>query len=345
MTGLTEQERARLERWQRGFPIVPRPFAVIARREGMTEDALLSWTQRLSASGILSRVGAVVRPNTAGASTLAAMSVPAARLEEVAAIVSAQPEVTHNYEREHEINLWFVVTAADRAAVAAALARIRRLSGLEVLDLPMVRAFHIDLGFAGDDGAGLARSPCLPARPATSAGAGGATVVADDTDRRILAAIEDGIPLVSRPFRAVGQGLGLDEGAVIRRLCRMLDGGVITRFGYVVHHRRLGFVANAMVVWDVPDEKVAAAGQALAEEECVTLCYQRPRRLPRWRYNLFCMIHGKSRAQVEAQVLRIHGRLVKQLSLDALPHAALFSRRRFKQCGARFSAGLKAGAA
>ena len=344
MTGLTEQERARLERWQRGFPVVPRPFAVVAAREGMSEAALIEWTRRLKDEGILSRVGAVVRPNTAGASTLAAMAVPPERLEEVAAFVSAQPEVTHNYEREHPINLWFVVTAADRAAVAACLARIRSKCGLEVLDLPMVRAFHIDLGFAKDDGTGLARSPCLPARPSGRLRLGSAAAP-DDLDRRILAAIEDGIPLLSRPFEAVGRALGLSEEAVIERLCRMIEAGVITRFGYVVHHRRLGFVANAMVVWDLPEEKVAEAGELLAAEDCVTLCYQRPRRLPMWRYNLFCMIHGTSREQVLAQVSRIHGRLLKQLSLDALPHAALFSRRRFKQCGARFSTGLKAGAA
>ncbi len=344
MTGLSEQERARLERWQRGFPVVPRPFAVVASREGMSEDALIEWTVRLKDDGVLSRVGAVVRPNTAGASTLAAMAVPPERLDEVAAFVSAQPEVTHNYEREHPINLWFVVTAADRAAVAACLARIRNECGLEVLDLPMVRAFHIDLGFTRDDGTGLASSPCLPARPESRLRTG-STAPPDGTDRQILAAIEDGIPLLSRPFEAVGRSLGLSEEAVIERLCRMIEAGIITRFGYVVHHRRLGFVANAMVVWDVPDERVEKAGALLAAAPCVTLCYQRPRRLPKWRYNLFCMIHGTSREQVTAEVVRLHAHLVKQLSLDGLPHAALFSRRRFKQCGARFSAGLKAGAA
>jgi len=270
--------------------------------------------------------------------------VPPERLEAVAAFVSAQPEVTHNYERDHPINLWFVITAADRAAVAAALARIRRHCGLKVLDLPMVRAFHIDLGFARDDGTGLARSPCLPARPLGHSRPGRVSAP-DETDRRILAAIEDGIPIISRPFDAVGRALGLPERVVIARLCRMIEAGTITRFGYVVHHRRLGFVANAMVVWDVPDEMVADAGRLLAAADCVTLCYQRPRRLPMWRYNLFCMIHGTSRVQVNAEVERLHAALVKQLSLDGLAHAALFSRRRFKQCGARFSVGVKAGAA
>lgn len=136
-----------LNDFQRDFPLSPRPFARIAEALGVSEDEVLKRLAALRERGAVSRVGAVVEPNTVGASTLAAMAVPKARLDEVAAIVNAEPAVNHNYEREHEINLWFVVTDADAAGVREVLKRIERKSGLEVLDLPLERAFHIDLGF------------------------------------------------------------------------------------------------------------------------------------------------------------------------------------------------------
>ena len=338
---LKAQDIARLQRWQRNFPILPRPFAIVAQEEGLTEEDLIAWTQALLDAGILSRLGAVVRPNTAGASTLAAMKVPKERLDDVAAVVSGQPEVTHNYARDHVYNLWFVVTAADRAAVQATLNRIATATGLGILDLPMEAAYHIDLGFSAPDEKGLALSPCRPVRPVRAP----ARAVVSDFDRLLLAAIEDGIPLVPRPYRAVAQQLNSTEERVISRLCALLEGGVITRFGYVVHHRKLGFRANAMVVWDIPDSRVDAAGKLIAADPCVTLCYRRPRRLPDWRYNLFCMIHGRERAQVLERVKALAERLAARLALPDVPHAALFSRKRYKQCGARFSAGLKMGAA
>jgi siroheme decarboxylase len=136
-----------LNDYQRDFPLEPRPYARIADELGLPEEEVLARLADLQAGGTLSRIGAVVRPNTVGASTLAAMSVPAGRLEAVAALVSARPEVNHNYEREHAFNLWFVVAAADEAAVRAVLESIAAETGLPVLDLPLQTAYHIDLGF------------------------------------------------------------------------------------------------------------------------------------------------------------------------------------------------------
>jgi DNA-binding Lrp family transcriptional regulator len=136
-----------LNRYQRDFPLEPRPFARIAAELGLSEDTVIDMLAALSDDGTVSRVGAVVRPNVVGASTLAAMSVPASRLEEVAATVSRRPDVNHNYEREHALNLWFVVTARDPDALARALGEIAAETGLDVIDLPLERAYHIDLGF------------------------------------------------------------------------------------------------------------------------------------------------------------------------------------------------------
>ena len=153
-----------------------------------------------------------------------------------------------------------------------------------------------------------------------------------DTDRRLIAAVQDGLPMVPQPFAAIGKAVGLTEEEVIRRLDAMLASGVIKRFGIVVRHHELGYRANAMVVWNIPDDQVAEVGRCLAECPCVTLCYQRPRRLPDWPYNLFCMVHGRDRAVVEAQVAD----MARRLGLERFDRELLFSRRRFKQRGARY---------
>ena len=159
-----------------------------------------------------------------------------------------------------------------------------------------------------------------------------------DTDRRLVAAAAEGLPLVARPYAALGRALGLDEADVIARLEDLLADGTLKRLGVVVRHHELGYRANAMVVWDVPDEQVQEIGQRLSALPFVTLCYRRPRRPPRWPYNLFCMIHGRVRATVESQI----DDAVRNLDLTAIPHDVLFSRRRFKQRGARYAATAEA---
>ena len=136
-----------LDAYQRDFPLEERPFARIAADLAMSEADVLDCLADLRDAGKISRIGAVVRPNAIGASTLAALSVPDRHLGRVAAIVCAHAEVNHCYEREHAINLWFVVTAADPAAVARVLRAIEAETGMPCLDLPLVEAYHIDLGF------------------------------------------------------------------------------------------------------------------------------------------------------------------------------------------------------
>lgn len=144
---LSVLERQLLNDFQDGFPLSPRPFALIAERLGVREDQVIAALEGLQHDGLISRVGPVFRPNRIGASTLVAMAVPRERLEAVAAVVSSFTEVNHNYERDHEINLWFVITASDRERLAEILAEIERQTGIEVLDLPMIEDFFINLGF------------------------------------------------------------------------------------------------------------------------------------------------------------------------------------------------------
>ncbi|MCP4071543.1 MAG: Lrp/AsnC family transcriptional regulator [Hyphomicrobiales bacterium] len=159
----------------------------------------------------------------------------------------------------------------------------------------------------------------------------------DQRDIRLLGAIEDGLPLCESPYSRVGKQLQMSEEEVIARLSRMQTAGIIRRFGLVLQHRQLGFHANAMVVWDIPDEEVDSVAQKIIAHDFVTLCYCRARHAPVWKFNLYCMIHGRKRAVVEAQI----NDLKKSAGLDIYPSKTLFSRRRFKQTGARFSIPVK----
>jgi DNA-binding Lrp family transcriptional regulator len=164
----------------------------------------------------------------------------------------------------------------------------------------------------------------MPAPPFDQAATGSAEDLID--------AIQGGLPLVPRPYLEVAERLGCSEGEVIEQLRNLLDNGIIKRLGIVIRHHELGYRANAMVVWDVPDDRVDRVGVQLGDQDCVTLCYQRPRRLPDWPFNLFCMVHGTDRSEVLACIDRIGA----ALDIDAIPHEVLFSGRRFKQRGARY---------
>ncbi|HEY9900442.1 MAG TPA: hypothetical protein V6D00_14800 [Pantanalinema sp.] len=153
----------------------------------------------------------------------------------------------------------------------------------------------------------------------------------NDDDKAVIAAVQAGLPLVERPYAAIAEELGMTEDQLILTLSRLVDQGQIKRFGVVVRHHELGYRANAMVVWDVPDEQVAAAAAAMVETQLVSLCYRRPRR-PGWPYNLFCMLHGRSREETLGKLATLR----LQPELAELSCEVLFSTRRFKQRGARY---------
>lgn len=314
-----------LNGWQRDFPIESRPFARIGRAVGLGEQAVVAAYRRLLAQGKASRIGAVFAPRRLGASALAALAVPPQRLAEVATIVSGEPTVNHNYEREHRWNLWFVVTAASAFELDAAVLRIERASGLGAIVLPLEEEFHIDLGF--DMAASGAAKVCHG-----RVGASPPQRALSERERTLGAALQAGLPLDVRPFAALAERAGMDEDEAMTRISRWIGEGLVRRFGVIVRHHEMGFEANAMCVWDVPDDAVSELGRRLAVEDGVTLCYRRRRVLPDWPYNLFCMIHGRERDEVLAQRTAIAARL----GLDAWPHAVLFSGRRFKQTGSRY---------
>jgi DNA-binding Lrp family transcriptional regulator len=163
---------------------------------------------------------------------------------------------------------------------------------------------------------------------------------------QVIAAIADGLPIEARPFERIASTLGMTETEVIARLGRLANDHVLRRLGVIVDHHALGYRTNAMVVWDVPEDQVEITALKLAALPFVSLCYQRRRCPPEWPYNLFCMIHGRARGVVESAITDA----TVAAGFGGAPRAVLFSRRRFKQRGARYvpaaiASGAQAGAA
>lgn len=306
---------------QRDFPLVARPFDLLAERYGLSPAEVMAFYRGWLDQGVISRVGGIFHQAAGGASLLAAMAVPPHDLDRVAEIVSQSPGVNHNYEREHTYNLWFVMTGKDAAAVEAAMQALDLQTGYQALRLPMVRPYRIDLAFDLKERAASHKPTNLSLQrvPAIS-----------PADRTLAALVEEGIAIVDDPYALWAKQLGWTTDQVCQKIQEWLTTGVLRRFGNVVRHHELGFACNAMTVFDVPQARVDEVGLALAQVPQVTLAYQRVRAAD-WTYNLYCMVHGKTREEVESVIDQI----MRSQGLKDLPHAILFSLRRFKQTGAR----------
>lgn len=322
---------ALLDRFQRGFPLDPRPYAVIGTALGIAEYQVIERLTRLVQDGMVQRIGAVLTPRHVGAGMLVAMAVSKRRLPDIAARVSALPAVNHSYARAHPYNLWFVVTASDAAEVDESVRTAEAVAGVAALRFSLIEAYHLDLGFALGGTTG-ATAPARAEPPAER-------LDPTPAERALLVRLQEGLPLVARPYAALAHAAEMSERAVYDILGRWLDRGTIRRLGIIVDHHRLGYRANAMVVWDVPDQEIAALGRRIAASGLTTLCYRRTRSTPEWPYNLYCMLHGKTRPAVRGQLERLEA----ACGLMAYPSQVLFCARQYKQRGARYMEDSKHG--
>jgi DNA-binding Lrp family transcriptional regulator len=314
-----------------GLPLSDRPFADVGGSLGLSEDLLIERLRGLLASGVLSRFGPLFQIERAGGRfVLAAIAVPEERFQEVSERVNAWPEVAHNYRREHELNMWFVAATERADEMDAVLAAIEADIGLPVLAFPKEREFFVELRLPVDDAAPHSGPVSRPAAGVDDR-RGGPIMALGDFDRALIAATQGGLPLVARPYEAVGAMLGVPGTAVREHLERMLADGVVRRIGAVPNHYRLGFTANGMTVWDVDDAIVDALGEQVGALPGVSHCYRRPRRLPQWRYNLFAMLHGRSRDEVERGAQQIRA----MLGDACRAHDILYSSAILKKTGLR----------
>lgn len=171
----------------------------------------------------------------------------------------------------------------------------------------------------------------MPHDAPLAAGIGDVANAADAADLRLLQAVQAGLPLVPRPYDAIGESLGIGGDEVRSRIARLLAAGAIRRIGAVPNHYALGYTANGMTVWDVDDAEVDRCGQRVGGLDFVSHCYRRPRRMPHWRYNLFAMVHGRDRAQVEDFARRIAATLGGACRAGEI----LYSSRVLKKTGLR----------
>lgn len=326
--GLMEQRL--INEFQHDFPCVERPYEVIGAKLGLCESMVLDQLTKLKNAGIISRIGPVFAPGRIGCSTLAALAVPPARLAETADWISALDETNHNYEREDTFNLWFVITAADQAHLTETIRHIEQHYPFPLLELPLLEQFHIDLGF---DLSGTARDS-KNVRAAPPAHTSPKPLVLKPLQHELVSKLQSGIPFVAAPYAELWPDDPKKTKLALDQIRSWKENGVIKRFGIVVRHHELGYRENAMVVWDIPDESIKDLAMRVAQMPAVTLCYRRPRQMPHWPYNLFCMIHGKDRAIVQDTITEI----CRETGLKAYPMKILFSKRRFKQQGARYVA-------
>ena len=320
-------DRRLLDAYRRDFPVCETPFAEIARRLHCQASEVLRRFAVLERCGVVSRIGPVFAPGYIGASTLAAMAVPRARLGSVAEWVNRYRAVSHTHEREHEFNLWFLLAAPNAGELYDTLVDIRRRTGLDVLDLRLERVYDLDLEFSSRRQAPAGRCPA--AGGACSSGRGPQL---DASDRCLVRAIQDGLSLTARPYAVVADRIGLSEEQVMKGIRRLLGEGTITRMGVVVRDHEPGHRANAMVVVDVPCAQVDMIGERLARAAPATRCYRRIRRSPVWPYNLYCMLDTRDRAEVMGQVEEL-----LPDTLGDLRRTVLFSRGRFRERGARYT--------
>lgn len=313
---LDQRDRALLTLAQASFPLVSRPFAMLGHAVGADEAEALDRLLALRQAGLLRRIAPVFEPAALGLVTeLLALRVDAGHLEHAADTIAGWPQVTHCYERDHAVNLW---VAGEAAAAAWFTRRVREMAawpGVQgVWRLPTVRRFKIGVCF---DLVGEGLSAPVPAlRPA--AGSLG------EKDRALLGLLETDLPLCPKPFEVLAARAGLTEHEVLSLLIGWHGMGRIRRYGALVSHRRLGFVANAMTVWRVPPGRLVAAGEALAASPAVSHCYERPP-FADFPYNLYAMVHGRSRPEV----LELVDKLGRSAGLP--PGLPLFSTREFKK--------------
>jgi DNA-binding Lrp family transcriptional regulator len=337
---LSDQERSVITLIQASFPLVRRPFEAVGEKLGLGEEVVLELVEGLKKAGLIRNIGPVFEPARFGVSSeLIAARVAPKKLERVGAAVGEWRPVTHCYARSHSINLWLAALSADRQWFEEARERLLEMPGVSgVWRLPAVRRFKVAVRFDLTDGEGdEVESSAEPDDETGAAGLAPSGGDQEDVDLRLLAALEMDLPLCPEPFAALAASRGLSEEAVISALLRWRADGRIRRYGALVRHLRLGFLANAMTVWQVPAERVPETGAALASSAHVSHCYERPP-FSEFPFNLYAMVHARSRGDCLA--------VVEELSAHCgdCPRAVLFSTREFRKASPGF-ADLLAGSA
>ncbi|WP_336337042.1 siroheme decarboxylase subunit beta [Haloarcula brevis] len=331
-------DRAVLNAFQGGFPVVERPFepaasALAEHGVDIDADELLARVQDLDDAGVLTRFGALINAEAiGGTATLVATHAPEDSYDEHAELINAHPEVAHNYEREHpHLNMWFVVSVAEEGRVEEVLAEIEAETGEETYNLPKQQEFHVGAKFPVE-GPQTQAVDCSDLGPDVTPTAE-RSLTADELD--LVLEIQDGLPITATPYADVADAIDADVDWVLETIRRFNAEGKVRRVGVIPNHYALGYSENGMTVWDVPDEVIDEVGPAIAEFDFVTHCYERPRHDGVWPYNFFAMTHGRSEAESQERIQQVRDRMAEHWDVSEDDWDTLFSTRILKKTGIR----------
>ncbi len=321
-----ETDQVLLNALQGGIPLVRRPFRAVAERIGLTEAEVLERSRRLKAAEIIRQVSAIFDTRALGyQSSLVAASYPDERLFAAARVVGGHPGVSHNYRRTHAFNLWFTVAVEPGARLGLqetvdVLADRTRATSMRLLPTLKLFKINVQLDMTGKQKAGEKTE----AKPPPRRGDG---VLPTEEDRRFIVILQRDLPLVEDPFDRWADEAGLDPDELLERAERFVERAYMRRFAAVLNHRKAGFGANGMAVWRVPEDRVEELGPQMAAYRAVSHCYRRPT-YPDWPYNLFTMVHERSKEACEATIAAI----AEETGLTAPgDRAVLYSTYEFKK--------------
>jgi siroheme decarboxylase len=303
------------------FPLVDRPYLEIASRHGISEHEAIRRIGGMKQAGLIRQINAIFDTRRLGyKSALIAFSVRPDKLGEVADTVNEHPGVSHNYERNHEYNMWFTLAVPPGSDIKSDLNRLSSLEGvIKYRVLPTLKLYKIGvrLDMVNDD----AEKP----EPTDEVKAlDPERVELSDRDKDFIRILQEDLDTIPEPFSQAAQGLGVTTEQLFAKAREFEKAGIMRRFAAILRHRDAGFTANGMVVWHVPEDRIDEVGAKLAAFPQVSHCYRRPV-YPDWRFNLFSMVHARSLAAAEKMAQEMSE------SIGIEDYQILFSSREFKK--------------
>jgi len=304
---------------QKRFPLVPKPFSAIAEELETTEEMVLKLISEEKKNKIIRQISPIFDTKRLGySSSLISFKIRREDIDRAVEIINAHPGISHNYEREHTFNIWFTLAVAPDSKLGLKKTvelLAKETNAVEYIILPTLKLFKISvkLNTTGEDA--KKERVVVPNKKA---------IELTPLHHKVIALSQYDIPTLSEPFRAIVDELGLTYDEFFTILNELKDAGVMRRFAGILNHRKAGFNANAMVVWDVDESKGEEIGKKAAEFSAVSHCYLRPK-YPNWPYNLFTMVHGKTTEETNG--------IIREMA-DEIPHFSrrpLYSTREFKK--------------
>ena len=303
------------------FPLVSQPFHEIAKKFNVTPDVVKERLQNLKKSGILRQLSAIFDTRRLGyKSSLVAMEIEPDKLEFVANQINRHPGVSHNYERNHQFNLWFTLATPPGSDLKTEVDKFKKIPGiLKIRMLPTIKLFKIGVKLEMIEDKKHEVKPSEEKKKIIDV-----KFNPTEQDKEFIRVLQKDLEIVDRPFQKASEKLGMSEEKIFEKLKHYEEIGVMRRFAAILRHRDAGFVANGMIVWKVPEKRIEEVGEKLGAFPQVSHCYQRPV-YPDWPYNVFSMIHCKS----EDEATKMAQQIQNQINVDE--YRILFSAREFKK--------------